>query len=227
MTNPKDPQPFAYKAAQIAFACPFVAIVFALCLNFALGTMTDSSAAGMIGTARLVGLLFCSALYVIGLVMGIVALASIRRYGAKGLVVRPVIGMVLSALILFIIVAAVGREPATVKTTKAIVGDWYSKVSNGGQSAHVHMRLSSDGTGTWELTDGPNPMSFHGVWKVGQVKDSPNLGLTFKFDPDAKTPANLKGLGWSIEQFDSARLELSTNDTQGHRVPEIYTRTIN
>ncbi|MCL2646158.1 MAG: hypothetical protein FWD61_04025 [Phycisphaerales bacterium] len=218
-TDPKRGKGFVYQAAQYSIAAPVVALGLGLCLT---GALKESGDAGIEWSARMALAVLNMAIITSGLIMGLVALAAVPKRGAKGLLVRGIVGVVLSggilALVLWTILGGMSLGPAMAKR---LVGNWKETSGIG------VLRLHGDGTGVWEMQK-PMANTFPGKWKVLRQQDATKpLVLRFEFDKPPEFAPELKGMGWEIEHVEAGRLDLNGRDATGKQTMEIFTRSDN
>lgn len=108
-----EKEPFAYQAAKASWLAPLIAFGLGFFVNL---TMQGDERTNL-ATKQVVVLVSGAlgvAIVLIGLVFALYALFNVGKYGAKGLVVPAVVGLLLCAGYLFLLVSAVqvAREVA-------------------------------------------------------------------------------------------------------------------
>jgi len=105
-------KPFAVQAGIISLWAPIIAI----CMNFfGREIMVSRDTQTLIGYISIV-------LYISGLTFGVIGLIGVRKYGAKGILVRSILGVLLNSFIIvysFIVISKLTKAKMTVRDRMA------------------------------------------------------------------------------------------------------------
>jgi hypothetical protein len=153
---PNQKQSIGVQAARFSLYAPFVALVLGF---LTLGTRNDHIVALTIGITNclLIG---------VGFIFGILALISIRKYGASGILGRAITGTVLNgiflALILFFLVLAL----LVRRTNDRLVGHWKYRSGPDIAMKQGEVDFESDGTCRLSGTAAAGYVSLAGRWSL-------------------------------------------------------------
>jgi hypothetical protein len=221
--TPKTKQPFAYQAAAIAFWAPVGALLLWILSRFIIASAQNAGDAKLQADLAFYILGAEIILMVLGLVMGVVALFSIRKLGKKGLFVRPLVGVVIAAVSLSYIgyfFYALKNEPARrlALLKSKLVGDW--EIEGRAENTPITIRLSlrANHTGSWKIT-GPKPLDLSGAWDV-QVKDR---ALVLRLNLDAPQNQKVKVEGF-LREISDDQLTLANVTADGKVVNQTFNR---
>jgi hypothetical protein len=196
---PVPRKPLAQQAAQVAFWAPIVATALALTT----GSIRQSNPA----VAAFIGYLNI-ALTGGSLVLGVVALVGMRRHGPRGILVRSIVGILLSSLLLVSVAyLALMPRPADLFVQR-LVGTWQTTLSApGSPDVQNQIVLSADRHASARFTVEKKTLTVTGQWKVGWDGATKTAHLAITWDPSTD-PKFGKGVIWAIERLEPDKLIL-------------------
>jgi hypothetical protein len=195
---PAPRKPFAAQAAQVAFWAPVVAI--------ALWLATDSIRQSNATVGAFIAYINI-ALIGASLILGIIALVGMRRHGPRGILVRSILGILLSSLIpVSVAYLAIPRDAE--EFVQRLYGTWQTTLSSpGSPDVQNQIVLSPDHHASARFIVEKKTLTVTGHWKVGWDAANKTAHLTLTWDPSAD-PKFGKGVTWTIERLESDKLIL-------------------
>jgi hypothetical protein len=208
----KPRESFGHQAAKFSLYAPIVALALGCVLNGALSKPSDDPSAG---TTRLALAAINLMLIIAGTILGVVALASMRKHGTRGILVRSIVGLFLNVGLLAMMASVFLFNPVAGATSR-IVGDWAGTLQPKGRQMDLH--LAKDMSAQC-IIHGEHPRSIAAHWAVLRDKDPAApywliLQIDAKDSPDGKA-VNIK---WKITHIEPDTLSL-----EGEH-PETYAR---
>ena len=158
---PKARDSFGVQAAKFSMYAPVVAFLLGTCLVSQPGDST-AAAKTMAGVRSAIAILN-TVLIVGGLGLGVAALASTRKYGRDGILVRALVGVGLNGLLLAVAAVTLGPLLLGGPSRSKVVGHWRGPV---GDPAHtVDVTFAADGTYTFtNAGTALGPAAVDGQW---------------------------------------------------------------
>jgi hypothetical protein len=193
-------QSFGVQAARFSLFVPLT-VVF-------IGVLTRINAAN----APSVGIAVAwinGGLIVLGFILGLVALISMRRFGPKGIFARAITGVVINGLLLFVLIGVVMAARGLSRNRQLLHGHWQMQSSPDKSYKQLDLSLNADNSFVLD-GDKPDgaPIRMSGSWKIAERG---MLGVTINSVQGAD--ANMNGkhveLG-AVKTIDDQQLILST-----------------
>jgi len=216
-------KPFAYQAAKFALWAPVT--VFFIGLVFR-GAMENAQESGDQGTLKAIGWIMISLGITLELTaagLAIYALAAVRRLGAKGLLVRSIIGLAL-ALIFLVSMTSLWMTPQITHLRRTLVGNWKANATApDGRSVTMLMGLRANGSASWETQGNEIDFKTTGDWQVSQTAKGLYL-LTYQIQKSTPKDLPVDKLTWGIGQLNATRAGLVERGADGKMVTVTYER---
>ncbi len=158
---------FVFQAARVGVWAPVIAIGLGFVVQ---GGLRQATSVGGVSAAMVMLAVVNSLMLGVGLLMSVVALVGVRKHGAKGLLVRGVVGLLLNGLLVGAIVwVAMGNFSAQMQ--RRMAGNW---VFTSSEAGGMTQRLELRGDGRFELKtrgSGGGEAEVDGTWRVGRRQE--------------------------------------------------------
>jgi hypothetical protein len=131
-----------------------------------------------------------------------------RRHGPRGILVRSIVGILLSGFILVSVAYLALMRPPAEKFVKLLVGTWQTTLSApGSPDVQNQIVLSADRHVSARFTVEKKTLTVTGQWKVGWDGATKTAHLAITWDPSTD-PKFGKGVIWAIERLEPDKLVL-------------------
>ncbi|HSZ59351.1 MAG TPA: hypothetical protein VK797_27155 [Tepidisphaeraceae bacterium] len=207
MSEPK--QSFGEQAARFSFYTPLLMLVLGIL------SMTKQDRAVAIAIGSINALLAIS-----GLILGVVALVSMRRYGRKRILGRAVVGTGMNAAIIGLVVSILMPAMHRAKFVHQLSGHWRLLSESGGPRQQIDFILNPDFTFRMERSQSEaTRLAVSGDWGLLQ-NESIDIKINHIEGGDAAMVGKQMPLG-AVKSVDEGRLVLATDhgDEVYQRVP--------
>ncbi|HZK79922.1 MAG TPA: hypothetical protein VFC46_02620 [Humisphaera sp.] len=144
-----------------------------------------------------------------GLILGVVALFSMRRYGRERILGRAIGGLLFNGFILVAIIVILAPSLGLVRTKKRVVGHWRLNSIHG--VPKIDLSLDENGQFTLKSSNGASPVaSMEGHWIMTPKK---TIGVTIeRVSGGSQSTVGTKfGLG-TVKSVDDEHLILQTDN---------------
>lgn len=200
-------QSFGEQAARFSLYAPFV--------GFLIGFLSRSSQTPSASTAMFT--INCC-LIVVGLLLGIAALISMRRYGTEGILVRAIVGVFLNGMVIVALLIILLPVVQAGRMKQRLTGSWTAHPTDAPNESVV-LTLRADNSFQLERTrDSEKMVSLDGTWAFTRTH---LLGVEISHvtEGEASVAGKKIGLG-TVTSVDDSTMVLKTDDGE-----ERYTRT--
>jgi hypothetical protein len=194
-------QSFGEQAARFSLYAPLLAFFIGIIAN----ASRDKASAAM-------PLLIINCLLVVaGLVLGIAALVSMRRYGRQGILGRAIAGVLLNGMIVTALAAVVLPLVLAGRVKNQLPGQWSLQAAPKQVMDSTTMTLNQDGTFILESSrDSATIMSVSGTWVLTRTRVlGVNIERVKQGEPSAV--GQRIGLG-TVKSIDEKQMTLQTDN---------------